>query len=81
MPDIKNNKVSIIDIDGLVESLKHIQLMCNKGCRNGAFEIDEVYVLRVALTNIQKGIETLDFYKQMYKIKNTESDKPLQQQS
>lgn len=57
----ENKEPQILNISGLLESIKVIKATVNRACKNGVFEnIDEAYVTSVSLNNIETAVKTLD---------------------
>jgi len=46
-----------LKLDQLTESLKLISTALNKSCSAGTFNLDEAYLIRVALNNLEKNLE------------------------
>ena len=42
------------------ESIKLITNALNKACKTGAFTLDESYIIKIALSNLEKAIDTLE---------------------
>jgi len=46
-----------LKFDQLSESLKLISTALNKSCSAGNFNLDEAYLIRVAINNLEKNLE------------------------
>lgn len=68
------NQLEIININQVTESLKAVTHGVNQGCKGGSFSIDEAYLLKTALMNLDKAIKTLDSHQQVL-IKLSENSK------
>jgi hypothetical protein len=54
--------LAILDIAALKETSKFITMSLNRSCKEGVFNMDESYLLKVSLHNIDKCVETLENY-------------------
>lgn len=52
--------IEIADMHQLTESYKVVVNALNKGCKEGAFNLDESYYIKIALSNVDKSIQLLD---------------------
>lgn len=57
---MESTKVSLLDVNALNESLKLIVGNLNKGVHNGGYNMDEVFMLKIACNNIETCINSLD---------------------
>ena len=42
------------------ESIKLVNNALNKACKTGAFTLDESYVIRIAMSNLEKAVDLLE---------------------
>jgi hypothetical protein len=42
------------------ESLKLISNALNKACQKGVYTIDEAYLIKIAFSNLEKAVETIE---------------------
>lgn len=42
------------------ESIKLINNALNKACKSGAFTLDESYVIKIAISNLEKAVDLLE---------------------
>ncbi len=55
-----SKQVETVDMNQLNESFKVIVNALNKGCKEGAYNLDESYLIKIALSNVDKSIQLLD---------------------
>lgn len=55
-----SKQVESIDMNQLNESFKVVVNALNKGCKEGAYNLDESYLIKIALSNVDKSIQLLD---------------------
>lgn len=87
----KNQQVSLLEVAGLKESLKLITVSLEKGCKAGNFNLDESYLLKISLNNMERAIDNLDELQKMFvqiskqreqkeQQKQKEQEKPKEQE-
>jgi len=55
----------VMDMEKLQESVKIIVRALNTGCAKGAFTLDDAYLLKIASSNVEKGVKLLDEYQKL----------------
>ena len=55
-----NNSNQGLTIEGVKESLKMINACLDKGNKAGAYSLDEAYVAKVALNNLNQAVTALE---------------------
>lgn len=55
-------QVDIFDTDKLKSTIGILNNALNKATKSGAFELDEAYVVKGTLMNLEKAINTLTIY-------------------
>lgn len=55
-----SKNIEFLKIEQLYESYKFVLNAINKGCKEGVYNLDEAYLTKVALSNLEKTISTLD---------------------
>lgn len=50
------------------ESLKLITNALNKACKSGAFLLDESYIIKIALSNLEKAVDIVEKAEQLEKL-------------
>ena len=48
--------VSSTDLNQFQESLKFVNQALNKGCKEGVFNLDESYLIKVALSHLERAV-------------------------
>ncbi len=62
-----NTTPKIMNMNGLVESIKVVRVCLNRALKAGAFDnIDEVYLSKVALDNIDVAMQSLSVHQERY---------------
>jgi hypothetical protein len=57
------NEVKLLNINGLVESLKVLKIVLNKSVKSGVFDnLDDSYVAKVSLDNMESAIKSLNVH-------------------
>jgi len=54
------NQNNAIDLNKSNECIKLINNALNKACKGGIFSIDEAYLIKIAFSNIEKIIESVN---------------------
>ena len=63
----ENTNPKLLNMNGLVESMKVVRLCINKALKAGAFDnVDDVYLSKVALDNIDTAIQSLSVHQERY---------------
>ncbi len=55
-------KLDLLDINGLKESVKLLFTTLNKAAEKGVYTIDDAYLAKIACSNMDKCVATLDVY-------------------
>ena len=63
----EDNTPKLLNMNGLVESVKVVRACINKALKSGAFDnLDEVYLSKVALDNLDTAIQSLNIHQEKY---------------
>jgi len=60
----QENPLEILNIVQLNESCKLIKNALNKACLAGSFNIDEAYLIKIAINNLEKSTGVLEKYQE-----------------
>lgn len=70
------NQLEIININQVSESWKAVNQAMNQACKNGVYTLDEAYILKTALMNLDKAVKTLDSHQQFIVKMSEQTKKP-----
>jgi hypothetical protein len=63
----ENNEVKLLNINGLVESLKVLRVVLDKSVKNGGFDnLNDSYVAKISLDNMEIAIKNLNTHQAKY---------------
>lgn len=68
--DELSSKVELLDVSKLNNTLNLINTSLNKACKDGTFTLDESYLLKVAMSNMEKLMQTLDTLQKLFQENN-----------
>jgi hypothetical protein len=57
-----DKKLEVLEVPKLMESLRLINNALNNGCKEGVYNLDEAYLLKVAASNLERSVKLLDEY-------------------
>jgi len=55
-------KLQTLDMNKLNETMRYLNSSADKACKGGVHNLDESYLLKVSLTNIEKVLELFHVY-------------------
>jgi hypothetical protein len=73
--DKQETQLELVNINQISESWKAVNQAMNSACKGGVFSLDEAYVLKTALMNLDKAVKTLDTHQQFLVKLNDQTKK------
>jgi hypothetical protein len=65
----------ILDMTQIKESLRILVASLNKSAKGGIYTLDEAYIIKVSLSNIEKTVEVFEQYQNNHIKENNKDDK------
>ncbi len=62
-------QLEVLEIDKLQESVKLIVKALNTSCKEGVFNLDDAYLLKIASSNLERSVKLLDEYQKFVSTK------------
>lgn len=57
-----STKLELLDIGKLNDTVKMVGSALNTGCKGGIFSLDDAYLLKIGVSNLEKAVKVLDSY-------------------